>query len=75
MPMIRGSIAPQPPSAELHWNWRNRYGNEISPQADLQTNGDLFRITYSPSWAVESLKHSFQLEVHRVEPRAVVNWF
>ena len=75
MPIICGSIVPQISSVKLLQSWRNRRGNEISPRADLRIDGDRFQITYSSSWALQSLKHSFQLEVNKFEPRAVVNWF
>lgn len=74
MPKISGRIAPQISSAALLQSWENRYGHEIAPQANLQTDGSSFLITYSGSWNVESLKQSFEIEVHRVYPTATVTW-
>ena len=74
MPMIRGKIEPQVESAKPLRNWQNRFANEIAPTADLQVTGESFQIMYSQSWAVESLKHRFELEVHRAEPAALVSW-
>jgi len=74
MPIIRGNIAPRVSSVKLLQSWQHRRGSEISPQADLEISGDSFKITYSSSWAIESLKHSFDIEARRVEPRALVNW-
>jgi hypothetical protein len=74
MPAIHGQIVPQVPAIAIAESWKNRYANEIAPQADLETDGSLFVIDYSPTWNVESLKHSFELEVHRVAPKSGVVW-
>jgi hypothetical protein len=75
MSIIHGQIIPPVSATAIAEGWRNRYGNEIAPQADLQTeDGSTFAIVYSPTWSLESLKHSFQLEVHRLGPTSEVVW-
>jgi hypothetical protein len=74
MPVIEGRIEPRVETAALLEAWNNRYAHEIAPTADLRTDGGKFTITHSSSWDVQSLKHSIELEVHRVNPGAAVHW-
>jgi hypothetical protein len=74
MPIARGQISPAIPSTAILQYWKNRYGNENAPQADLETDGSSFTIEYSRNWDINSLKHSFELEVHRVAMASDVLW-
>ena len=60
--------------AKIVYGWHNRFAGEIAPLAQLHTDGDSFSITYSPSWDIESLKHSFQIEVHRIDQQCSITW-
>jgi hypothetical protein len=55
--------------------WHNRYANSTGAlEANLQTDGTKFCITFSPYWDIQSLKHSFGLEVHRLDPTCEIKW-
>lgn len=74
MTTIRGAIVPPISVVAILECWKNRYGNKIAPKADLRTDGNSFEIVYSESWKLHNLKHSFELEVHRVAPESSVVW-
>jgi hypothetical protein len=61
--------------AQIEDGWHNRFSAEIMPLAQLHTtNGESFTMTFSSSWDVNSLKHSLQIEVHRVDPQCSIIW-
>ncbi|SPE45758.1 hypothetical protein SBA7_970015 [Candidatus Sulfotelmatobacter sp. SbA7] len=73
MRIVLGHITPKVASAELRRCWKDRSGNELAPPASLETDGHSFRISYE-TWDTGSLKHIFEIEVHRVSPSSKVTW-
>jgi hypothetical protein len=55
--------------------WHNRLASLLASEAHLESDGADFSITYSPNWDVGSLKHGFELEVHRLDMDCEVIWF
>lgn len=55
--------------------WHNRFASLLASEAYLETDGRDFSITYSPHWDLGGLKHSFELEVHRLDMGCEVVWF
>lgn len=75
MKTIRGRFSHQINPAAVNDGWHNRFASVIAPEARLETNGTAFSIRHSPNWDVTSLKHSFELEVHRIDAGCEVTWF
>ena len=50
------------PSALIQ-GWHFRYAHEIAPAAELTTDGKTFRMAYSETWDVQSLRNSFVIGV------------
>jgi hypothetical protein len=71
MPVIEGRIEPRVEVATLLDAWNSRYGHEVAPAADLQTDGEQLTVRYSGSWNIQSLKSSIELEVYKINPGAV----
>lgn len=72
---IDGKFSRRLNSAQIEDGWHNRFSAEIMPLAQLySTDGESFTLTFSSSWDVNSLKHSLQIEVHRVDPQCSVIW-
>jgi hypothetical protein len=71
---IRGQFAHHLNPAAVNDGWRNRFASVVAPEARLETSGTKFSIRHSPNWDIASLKHSFELEVHRIDPGCEVTW-
>jgi hypothetical protein len=72
---VDGKFSRRLDPAKIEDGWHNRYAHEIAPLAQLYTaDGESFTITYSSSWDVNSLKHSLQIEVHRLDPQCSITW-
>ena len=72
---VDGKFSRRLDPAKIGDGWHNRYAHEIAPLAQLYTaDGESFTITYSSSWDVKSLKHSLQIEVHRLDPQCSITW-
>lgn len=71
---IDGKFSQHLAPAKIEYGWHNRFSAEIMPLAHLHTDGDSFTMTFSSSWDVNGLKHSLQIEVHRVDPRCTIVW-
>ena len=72
---IRGRFACQLDPMCVKDGWSNRFASLAALEANLETNGTDFCITHNRHWDVDSLKRSFELEVHRVDSGCKVIWF
>jgi hypothetical protein len=72
---IDGKFSRHLDRARIEHGWHNRFSAEIMPLAQLYTpDGESFTMTYSPSWDVNGLKHSLQIEVHRIDSQCTIAW-
>jgi len=74
MRIIRGHFDHHINPTAIMVGWHQRFASAGAPEAILETNGTAFQINYSPSWDVNSLKHSFGLEVHRIDSACEIAW-
>jgi len=74
MPVIRGRITPPVDPETILKGWPERQNGAFAPTADLHTDGASFGIEYDKVWDVNSLKHIFEIEVHRILMDAQITW-
>jgi hypothetical protein len=54
--------------------WNERYGAEISAQADIEIAGRQFRIIHSENWPIVDLKPAFEVEFHKDYRDCIIFW-
>ena len=74
MKIVEGMLAPQIDAGTIVTGWNERFAAQGAPLAELTTDGETFRLSVSSTWDIASLKQSFEIEVHRVNPKCEVSW-
>jgi hypothetical protein len=72
---VDGKLSRRLDPTKIEDDWHNRFAHEIAPLAQLDTaEGESFTSACSSSWDVNSLKHSLQIEIHRLDPQCSITW-
>jgi len=74
MKQMEGSLSPRIDAQAILVGWSERYAAQGAPRAELETDGEVFRLLLSPNWDVASLRNAFEIEVHRINPDCKVSW-